>query len=166
MTELPLVSRYAKLLPPDEPDGPFLYATDHVVTWGDTSKVGYLYYSRLIEWQGHLRELFALDFLDEYVRMLLQGHLMLTQSLSCEYLREIDLGDTISERLAVSWVNGPRMLGDFTYHRATPSGEELVARGQQMWVNATPQGHPAPWPPSVLDTCRQLNIDVAEALTA
>ncbi|MFD8229444.1 acyl-CoA thioesterase [Streptomyces massasporeus] len=166
MNTTTLSPKHGRLLPPKEPGGPVSYAVDHLVTFGETSMAGFVYYIRLVEWQGRLRETFAFDLVPEYMHMLADGRLvMLTQSVSCEYFSEIKLGELISQRLAISWIDGARMLGDYAYYRTTPDSEELVAQGQQMWVNATPRGTAAPWPASVLDVCRRLDVDTSQALT-
>ncbi|MFI1801197.1 acyl-CoA thioesterase [Streptomyces sp. NPDC020379] len=166
MTAPPLTPKYGKILPPTEPGGPSWYAIDHVVTFGETSMAGFVYYLRLIEWQGHLREMFALELARDYMNLMAEGRLvMLTQSVSCEYHAEIRLGELISLRLTISWLKGIRCIGDYAYYRTVPGGEELVASGQQMWTNTDAQGEPAPWPQCVLDACHQLNIDTSQALT-
>ncbi|MGW5401548.1 acyl-CoA thioesterase [Streptomyces sp. NPDC003952] len=153
------------MLPPDERDGLRRYAIEHLVTYGETSMAGFVYFSRLIDWQGTLRETVAVDMTPDYARGLTEGRLMLTQSVSCEYISEIKFGEVISLRVTVPMIRGFRMLGDFTFYRGSGSAEELVAHGTQMWVNADLHGTPAPWPADMISLSRLLGADVSQAHT-
>ncbi|MET8825076.1 acyl-CoA thioesterase [Streptomyces sp. NPDC004610] len=163
MTENHPTPKVGVLLPPDEKDGLRRYALDHLVTYGETSMAGFVYFSRLIDWQGKLRETVAVDMTPDYARGLTEGRLMLTQSVSCEYVSEIKFGESISLRVTVPMVRGFRMLGDFTFYRGSGAGEELVAHGTQLWVNADAHGTPSPWPADMITFSRLLGADVSGA---
>ncbi|MFG2936699.1 acyl-CoA thioesterase [Streptomyces sp. NPDC048282] len=148
------------------------FTIEHVVTAGDTSAVGPVYYARLIDWQGRCRErggiigapVFSSDISGDYA--------MLTQSCSCEYLKELWYGDLVAIRLTVPWVRMHLMKAEFVYHRITEPGQEdgeLVARGAQLWSSAwRVNGHyePGPWPREIADSAAALGADLSRAQIA
>ncbi|SDT83299.1 Acyl-CoA thioesterase FadM [Streptomyces sp. TLI_053] len=162
-----LTPRYGRILPPHEPGGPFWYAIDHVVTYGETGMAGPVYYLRLIEWQGRLRELFGLDLTPDYITAVSAGRklYMSTQAVSGEFLKLIRAGDVLSLQMALPWAQGHRLMGEYAFYRPTRDGQELVARGEQIWTNTDFQGTPVPWPTDVLDILRRMNTDISRALT-
>jgi acyl-CoA thioesterase FadM/NAD(P)-dependent dehydrogenase (short-subunit alcohol dehydrogenase family) len=146
------------------------YEIQHVVTFGETSGVGFVYFSHFIKWQGECRERFGYEHCPEYMRYMrgLTGELtMLTCTASCEYLGEIWVGDLISVRLSIPWVRLHFMKGEFAFYRLRDGTEELVARGEQTWASARRAGSvftPAPWPQDVLDACTLFGSDLTRAL--
>ncbi len=163
----PLTPKYGTLLAPREANGPVPYAVDHVVTHGETSVLGPVYYMRLFEWQGRLRELFSLDLLTDYMKLLDDRRvLMVTVSAACEYLATIHAGDRVSQQMTVPWLRGSRAMGEYAFYRTTADGQELVARGEQMWTNTDSLFNPAPWPGSVLGILRHMNTNISQPFTA
>ncbi|MFE2430666.1 acyl-CoA thioesterase [Streptomyces sp. NPDC059373] len=145
------------------------FTLEHTVTAGDTSAVGPVYYARLIDWQGRCREqagiltapMFSSDISGDYA--------MLTQSCSCEYLKELWYGDRVAIRLTVPWARMHLMKAEFQYHRITEPGQEegeLVARGEQMWASAHRRGdhyEPGPWPAEIIQSAIMLGADISRA---
>jgi acyl-CoA thioesterase FadM len=147
------------------------YAMTHLATVGDTSRAGFVYYARLIEWQGVCRERFGFEHCPGYMNSLRTTHLMVTQSVSCEYFEEIEEGQHIAVRLAIPWIRLHFMKGDFEYYRVGNGQERLVARGEQIWANTLRGGtserlvlSPAPWTAEVIDVCRWFGTDISRAL--
>lgn len=146
------------------------YEMQHVVTFGETSGVGFVYFSHLIKWQGECRERFGYQYCPDYMRYMrgLAGEpTMLTCTASCEYLGEIWVGDVISVRLSIPWVRLHFMKGEFAFYRLRDGIEELVARGEQTWASTRSAGStftPAPWPQDVLDACALFGSDLTRAL--
>ncbi|TMR17526.1 acyl-CoA thioesterase [Nonomuraea turkmeniaca] len=160
--------RAAGLIPDDNPTARRWFAIDHYVTFGETSAAGFVYYLRLLEWQGHCRERFGYAYCPDYMNRLRGELVMPTCTASCEYLTEIYPNDLISIRLSIPWLRLHLMKGEFVYYRISRTGaEELVARGEQQWANMRPDGEtmtPEPWPEEVLKTCRLMNTDLSRAL--
>ncbi|MDI5979861.1 acyl-CoA thioesterase [Amycolatopsis magusensis] len=143
------------------------YEMRHLVTFGETSGAGFVYFSHLITWQGQCRERFGYEHCPEYMRDLSGELTMLTRTASCEYLGEISAADLISVRLSIPWVRLHFMKGEFAFHRLRDGTEDLVARGEQTWASArrTESGfQPAPWPQQVLDACARFGTDLTRAL--
>ena len=146
------------------------YEIQHIVTFGETSGVGFVYFSHLFTWQGECRERFGYEHCPEYMRYMrgLTGELtMLTCTASCEYLGEMWVGDLISVRLSIPWVRLHFMKGEFAFYRLRDDMEELVARGEQTWASTRRAGSfftPAPWPQDVLDACTLFGSDLTRAL--
>ncbi|MGC5016824.1 acyl-CoA thioesterase [Streptosporangium sp. DT93] len=146
---------------------PRRYRMEHLVTYGETSAAGTVYFAHLIRWQGECRESFGYAHCPAYMRDLSAGRTMVTSSASCEYLGEIHAGDRIAVRLSVPWIRLHFMQGEFTFHRVQPDGDELVARGEQLWANAHRVDGalvPAPWPAEVVRACARFGADVSRAL--
>jgi acyl-CoA thioesterase FadM len=155
------------VLLPRLPDTPGKYAIDHIVTFGETSRAGVVYYSRLIEWQGICRERFGFHLCPEYMKS--QELTLLTMSVTCEYLAETFEADHISIRLTIPWVRLHVMKGEFEYYRITDH-EQLIARGTQVWASTrrtgtceVPQFEPSPWPEKILDLAASMGADLTRA---
>ncbi|GAB4585336.1 acyl-CoA thioesterase [Nocardia sp. IFM 10818] len=145
------------------------FTIEHTVTAGDTSAVGPVYYARLIDWQGQCRERAGLSGAPLFSSDIASGYLMLTQSCSCEYLRELYFGDLVAIRVTVLWVRMHLMKAEFRYHRIDCPGDPggaLVARGEQLWASANlVNGHadPCPWPPEMAACAAELGADMSRA---
>ncbi|MGW2662950.1 acyl-CoA thioesterase [Nocardia tengchongensis] len=145
------------------------FTIEHTVTAGDTSAVGPVYYARLIDWQGHCRERAGMAGAPLFSSDIASGYLMLTQSCSCEYLKELHYGDLVAIRVTVLWVRMNLMKAQFLYHRIAFPGDpggELVARGEQMWASASMvDGHPepCPWPAEMAACAAELGADMSRA---
>lgn len=158
-------------VPTDPAAGRPWFAMEHLVTVGETTRAGFVYYATLFEWQGRCRELFGFRQLPLYMTALGVDRALLTVSASCEFLGEIFEGERVSVRLSVPWVRLHYMKGEFAFYRVTDHDAELVARGEQMWANMLRSGplpspvfSPAPWPQDVLDLCGRMQTDVSRAL--
>ncbi|MFD4924167.1 acyl-CoA thioesterase [Streptomyces goshikiensis] len=152
-----------------ETDG---FTIEHVVTAGDTSAVGPVYYARLIDWQGRCREQAGMAGAPVFSSDISGEHAMLTRSCSCEYERELWFGDQVAIRLTVPWVRLHLMKGEFRFYRITGPGDpggELVARGEQIWASAHRAGdhyEPGPWPAELVRCAARLGADVSRAQIA
>ncbi|MFF0148163.1 acyl-CoA thioesterase [Amycolatopsis sulphurea] len=151
------------------PDGLVELEFSHTVTMGETSSVGFVYFSKLIDWQGQYRELFGIERIRNYMETLGGDTTMVTHSCSCQYFNEIWFADRVLVRITVPWVRMQFAQGVFEYYRATETGEVLAAKGEQVWMSARRQGNvfsPGPWPQEFLDATRELGADTSRALVA
>lgn len=146
-----------------------MFTIEHRVTAGDTSAVGPVYYARFIDWQGQCRERCGLMSAPVFSSDISGDYAMLTQSCSCEYLKELWFGDLIAIRLTVRWVRLHLMLGEFGFYRISTSGQaggDLVARGVQMWASARKvNGHyeSCPWPRELVECAAMYGADINRA---
>ncbi|MEX3755415.1 hypothetical protein ABFW00_06010 [Mycobacteroides abscessus] len=146
-----------------------MFTIEHRVTAGDTSAVGPVYYARFIDWQGECRERCGLMSAPVFSSDISGDYAMLTQSCSCEYLKELWFGDLVAVRLTVRWVRMHLMLGEFSFYRISApseSGGDLVARGVQMWASARKvDGHyePCAWPRELVECAAMYGADISRA---
>ncbi|WP_433655145.1 acyl-CoA thioesterase [Nocardia sp. CA-128927] len=147
------------------------YRLEHVVTFGETSRAGFVYYRNLIDWQGVCRERFAFDYIPEYMMSLRKDIAMLTTSVTCEYAGEVYETDRISIRMSIPWIRLHFMAGEFEYYRITDDGEQPIASGIQLWANTrrtgdpdSPDFVPEPWTREVIDVCTRMGTDLTRAL--
>ncbi|MFE5302299.1 hypothetical protein [Streptomyces sp. NPDC056632] len=145
------------------------FTIEHVVTVGDTSAVGPVYYARLIDWQGRCHEHAGMLTAPRFSSDLPGSYAMVTQFCSCEYLKKLVYGDRVAIRLTVRWVRLHLMKAGFVYHRITEPGQpdgELIARGEQLWASTRQvEGHfqPCPWPRELADSAILLGADTRRA---
>src|SRR5882757_878947 len=98
------MTKSPQVLPAVTPGGRRWFTMDHLVTFGETSKAGFVYFTRFFEWQGLCRETCGYLFLADYMESLDEHHAMITSSASCELLLEVQAAETITLRMAVVWV--------------------------------------------------------------
>jgi enediyne biosynthesis thioesterase len=152
----------------DQP-GDHWFTIEHIVTAGDTSAVGPVYYARLIDWQGRCRERAGMATAPAFSGNISGDYAMLTQSCSCSYFEELWYGDRVAIRLSVLWVRLHLMKAVFAFHRISAPGQqggELVADGEQMWASARRIGNhyePGPWPRELVDSAARLGADISRA---
>jgi enediyne biosynthesis thioesterase len=108
------------------------YEYRHVVGFEETNLVGNVYYVNHLRWQGRCRELFLRDHAPEILDELARGLALATVRCSCDYLAELAAFDEIMIRMRLGEVVQNRLTLLFEYWRQTGSGEELVARGEQV----------------------------------
>lgn len=140
---------------------------ERIVTVGDASSVGFTYFTKFIEWQGLVRETVGFEFFPDYMAGFTGEVVMLTMSCSCEFLGSLWPGDRVRIKVVAPWVRLAYMQGLYFYYRVTDDGEKLVARGEQLWMNAHRKGDtftPGPWPANVVDGVRRIGGDVSRAL--
>jgi acyl-CoA thioesterase FadM len=140
---------------------------ERVITFGDTSAAGIVYYSKFVEWQGQYREVLGFRYAPEYMAGLGGDVTMLTHSCSCEYYSELWPGDRVEIKLIVPWIRLEFMRGLYFYYRTTNEGQQLVARGEQIFMSARRDGNtfsPGPWPRSILKIARAMGVDTSRAL--
>jgi acyl-CoA thioesterase FadM len=148
------------------PDWRPMHTVHHLVTIGDTSAVGPVYYSKLIDWQARCREEAGLLHIPEYDQGLSGHSAMVTRTCSCEYLKELWFGDHVTISVAVPWVRLHLMKALYAYHRLTDGAEELVATGEQLWASVRRNGNsfePGPWPGFFIKTLADLGTDTTRA---
>ena len=75
------------------------YEYRHLVTFQETNLVGNVYYANHISWQGRVRELFLRDHAPTVVQELMNGLLIATTRVSCDYLAELTVFDEILIRM-------------------------------------------------------------------
>ena len=108
------------------------YEYRHLVTFQETNLVGNVYYANHISWQGRVRELFLRDHAPTVVQELMNGLLIATTRVSCDYLAELNVFDEILIRMRLKEATQSRLTLSYEYWRQTARGEDLVARGEQQ----------------------------------
>jgi len=138
---------------------PRAYEYRHLVGFEETNLVGNVYYVNHLRWQGRCRELFLRDHAPEVLAELSNGLALATVRCSCEYLAELEAFDAVIVRMRLGEVAQNRMTLLFEYWRDSPSGEELVARGEQQIAcmhrkGATGRAVPTPVPAALREALR------------
>ncbi|TCO45908.1 SDR family NAD(P)-dependent oxidoreductase [Actinocrispum wychmicini] len=156
---------------PEPPNELPYYEWTHMVTFGDTSATGIVYYAELLNWIGHCREQWAFQVFPEYMRGLATGKtLMLTNSVHLDYLGEMWPNDQVIVRMSIPWLRMHFMCGTFRIYRHTTDGPRLVATGEQTWANAKPGAAgeitPTGWQPEVIRGLTAMGTDISRAWTA
>ena len=108
------------------------YEYRHVVGFEETNLVGNVYYANHVRWQGRCREMFLRDRAPEVIEALKHGLVLATTRVSCEFMAELVAFDEVILRMRLGELGQNRITMNFEYWRHTPSGEELVARGEQQ----------------------------------
>jgi len=111
------------------------YEYRHVVGFEETNLVGNVYFTHHLKWQGRCRELFLRDHAPTVLAALAEGLCLVTARCSCDYLQELAPFDEIAVRMRLGSQAQNRLVLLFEYWRCGPSGEELVARGEQQVVS-------------------------------
>lgn len=157
------------VLPPRS-DGFSEIEVEHMVTMGETSAAGFVYFSAFIDWQGYARERVGIKYFPQYMADITAGRVtMLTTSCSCEYLGEAWFGDRVHIRMTSPWIRLHFAKGVFEYYRVTDDGDQLIGRGEQIWSNAVRSGDtfvPGPWSEEFVDVARAVGADTSRALIA
>jgi len=108
------------------------YEYRHRVGFEETNLVGNVYYVNHLRWQGRCREMFLRDNAPEVLKELGRGLALATVRCSCDYLSELTAFDQVIVRMRLGGVVQNRISLVFEYWRQSKSGEELVARGEQV----------------------------------
>ncbi len=108
------------------------YEYHHVVGFEETNLVGNVYYVNPLRWQGRCREMFLRDNAPEILEELGRGLALATVRCSCDYLSELTAFDRVIVRMRLGDVVQNRITLVFEYWRQAKTGEELVARGEQV----------------------------------
>ncbi|SES36673.1 enediyne biosynthesis thioesterase [Lentzea xinjiangensis] len=149
------------------------YEMEKIVTLQDTNAMGNVYFAAFVLWQGECRERCLMQYAPQLQDELRNGLALVTASCSCEYLDDLRLLDLVLVRL----VFGPVRLNTveliFEYHRRSPDGDKLVARGRQviavMRHRSGEHGGelaPAAWPRWFLAFAAEFDIDLRRAHVA
>src|SRR5438477_13046218 len=128
------------------------YEYRHVVCFEETNLVGNVYYVNHLSWQGRAREMFLREHAPDVLSELSRGLSLATVRVSCEYLAELAAFDEVIICMRLGELTQSRMTLLFEYWRAGQSGEELVARGEQLVGCLRREGDkpvPAPVPKSL-----------------
>ena len=107
------------------------YEYRHIVCFEETNLVGNVYYVNHLSWQGRVREMFLRDHAPDIIEELTRGLSLATIRVSCEYLAELNAFDEIIIRMRLGELTQSRMTLLFEYWRGGPSGDELIAKGEQ-----------------------------------
>lgn len=129
----------------------------HVVGFEETNLVGNVYYANHVRWQGRVRELFLRERAPEMLALIREGLALVTLRVSCEYYLELAAFDEIVIRMRLASLSPHRMSLVFEYFRASDSGEELAARGEQDLAcmrRRDGRVEPEPWPESLREALR------------
>lgn len=133
------------------------YEHRHVVLFEETNLVGNVYYANHIRWQGRCRESFLREHAPELLAALAGDLRLVTTRCACDYLAELAAFDEVVIRMRVRGLAQNRVQMVFEYWRCTPSGEELVARGEQEVACLSRDGQrlvPIPVPAPLHAACR------------
>jgi enediyne biosynthesis thioesterase len=110
-----------------------VYEFRHVVSFGETSLVGNVYFSHYFDWQGRCREGFLREHCPEVLDQLTNRELaFFTRSAHCDFVGEWGFHglDEVLIRMRLAKFRGGRMSLDFLYSNAARP-DEIVARGSQ-----------------------------------
>ncbi len=110
------------------------YEYRHVVGLEETNLVGNVYYVNHLRWQGRCREMFLRDNAPALLEQLEGDFAMATVHCSCDYLDELRAFDEIVVRMRLAAITLHKLSLVFEYHRLSPGGEQVVARGRQEIV--------------------------------
>ena len=133
------------------------YEYRHIVSFEETNLVGNVYYVNHLSWQGRVREMFLRDHAPDIIGELSRGLSLATVRVSCEYLAELLAFDEVIIRMRLGELTQSRMTLLFEYWRAGKSGEELIARGEQVVACLRREGEkltPTPVPKSLREALR------------
>lgn len=108
------------------------YEYRHIVSFEETNLVGNVYYANYIRWQGRCREMFLVDYVPSIVDQFQDGLALVTTRCSCEYFSELFAFDRLVLRMSLEELTQSRISFLFEYWRQLPSGEEMIARGEQQ----------------------------------
>ena len=108
------------------------YEYRHIVGFEETNLVGNVYYVNHLRWQGRCREMFLREHAPGVLKDLAKDLVLATVRCSCDYLHELNAFDEIVLRMRLASAQQHRLSMEFEYWRQTATGEELVARGQQV----------------------------------
>jgi len=108
------------------------YEYKHIVDFSETNVVGNVYYTNHIRWQGRCREMFLREHAPTMLDELKKGLVMATLKVHCEYFQELLAFDALSIRMTLKDYANHRITLGFDYWRQAESGEELIARGEQV----------------------------------
>lgn len=108
------------------------YEYRHIVGFEETNLVGNVYYASHIRWQGRCREMFLRAHTPDILAQLAAGLCLITTRCSCEYFAELSAFDEVLLKMRLGGLTQSRVTMLFEYWRCTPTGEELVARGEQQ----------------------------------
>jgi enediyne biosynthesis thioesterase len=133
------------------------YEHRHIVSFEETNLVGNVYYTRHIQWQGRVREMFLRDHAPDVLLELTRGLSLATLKVSCEYLAELAAFDEVIIRMRLGELTQSRMTLLFEYYRKDGAAEALVARGEQQVACLRREGErltPIPVPPTLREALR------------
>ena len=108
------------------------YEYRHTVGFEETNLIGNVYYVNHVRWQGRCREMFLRDRAPDVIEALKHGLVLVTIRVSCEFMAELLAFDEIVLRMRLGGLSQNRITMNFEYWRRSPSGEEMIARGEQQ----------------------------------
>ncbi|WP_158717993.1 acyl-CoA thioesterase [Streptomyces sp. NRRL F-2664] len=164
----------ARVCPPaPDTNGLPYYEWEHIVTYGETSAAGFVYYNQYFEWMGACREQCGFELFPQYMRDAAHGIVVMpTVEVSCEYLGELYANDHVVLKMFVSGVRLYFLQANIHIYRRADRGDELVARAKQTWGNAVWENGlpepgatliPAPLPRECVDGIKLLGADLTRA---
>jgi enediyne biosynthesis thioesterase len=133
------------------------YEYRHIIGFEETNVVGNVYYTNHLSWQGRVREMFLRDHAPDILSELSRGLSLATVRVACDYLAELNAFDEIIIRMRLGELTQSRMTLKFEYWRVRPSGEEIIARGEQQIACLRREGEklsPIPVPKSLREALR------------
>jgi len=134
------------------------YEYRHVVGFEETNVVGNVYYANHVRWQGRCREMFLRDRAPGVIDALKHGLILVTTRVSCEFMAELVAFDEVILRMRLGDLGQNRITMNFEYWRHGPTGEELVARGEQQVACMQREGEqvvPVPVPVQLREALRE-----------
>ena len=134
------------------------YEYRHVVGCEETNLIGNVYYANHVRWQGRCREMFLRDRAPGVIDALKHGLILVTTRVSCEFMAELVAFDEVILRMRLGDLGQNRITMNFEYWRHGPTGEELVARGEQQVACMQREGEqvvPVPVPVQLREALRE-----------
>jgi len=134
------------------------YEYRHRVGFEETNVVGNVYYANHVRWQGRCREMFLRDRAPGVIDALKHGLILVTTRVSCEFMAELVAFDEVILRMRLGDLGQNRITMNFEYWRHGPTGEELVARGEQQVACMQREGEqvvPVPVPVQLREALRE-----------
>jgi enediyne core biosynthesis thioesterase len=134
------------------------YEYRHVVGFEETNLIGNVYYANHVRWQGRCREMFLRDRAPSVIEAFKHGLVLVTTRVSCEFMAELVAFDEVILRMRLGDLGQNRITMNFEYWRHGPTGEELVARGEQQVACMQREGEqvvPVPVPVQLREALRE-----------
>ena len=103
-----------------------------VMGFEETNLVGNVYFANHVRWQGKCREMFLRDYAPSVLDDLRSNLALITVRVSCDYFSELFPFDEVLIRMRAGEVVQNRITMLFEYLRKSDSGEEIIARGEQV----------------------------------
>lgn len=128
------------------------------VGFEETNVVGNVYFANYFVWQGKCREAFLAEYASQVLADFADGHGMITKESSCEFFNESFAFDDILIRMYLGKLNHTSVTMLFEYYREKGDQVELLAKGKQTAIWASPEQKIAMLPDYLYDAIKQFAV--------